>query len=133
MQRIPASQVERIDVIRGGAPGVDMQGKTVLANVIRKKGGGVRGLAAVADSWVADDGRHAPSIRLEAQGGQGGRAWEFSIRGGTGIDDGTGPGPEVRVDANGNLVAKSAIAARAQHCVAPIKARPRRAKQHTLH
>src|SRR5262245_20133113 len=32
--RIPANKVERIDIIRGGAPGIDMQGKTVLANVI---------------------------------------------------------------------------------------------------
>src|SRR6185369_3275159 len=37
--RIPAAQIERIDVIRGGAPGIDMQGKSVLANVIRKSGG----------------------------------------------------------------------------------------------
>src|SRR6202008_4662017 len=40
LRRIPATQVERIDVIRGSAPGVDMQGQTVLANVIRKKNGG---------------------------------------------------------------------------------------------
>ena len=36
--RIPASLVERIDVIRGGAPGIDMQGQPVVANVIRKAG-----------------------------------------------------------------------------------------------
>src|SRR5262249_55956118 len=33
LRRIPAAQVDRIDVIRGGAPGIDMQGQTVLANV----------------------------------------------------------------------------------------------------
>ena len=37
LQRIPASSVARIDVIRGGAPGIDMQGKTVIANVIRRR------------------------------------------------------------------------------------------------
>src|SRR5947209_853495 len=37
LKRLPATAIERIDVIRGGAPGIDMQGKTVLANVIRKK------------------------------------------------------------------------------------------------
>ena len=36
-------------MIRGGAPGIDMQGKTVIANVIRKKGGGARGLLAVSN------------------------------------------------------------------------------------
>src|SRR5260221_9703445 len=37
LKRIPASQAERIDVIRGGAPGIDMQGKTVIANVIPRR------------------------------------------------------------------------------------------------
>ena len=35
---IPASDVERIELIRGGAPGIDMQGQIVVARVIRKKG-----------------------------------------------------------------------------------------------
>ena len=34
--RIPAASVERIDVIRGGAPGIDMQGQTVIANLVLK-------------------------------------------------------------------------------------------------
>jgi hypothetical protein len=29
LRRIPASQVARIDLIRGGAPGIDMHGKVV--------------------------------------------------------------------------------------------------------
>lgn len=37
LKRIPADTVLRIDLIRGGAPGIDMQGKSVLANVIRRK------------------------------------------------------------------------------------------------
>ena len=36
LTRIPAGNVERIDLIRGGAPGIDMQGQTVVANVILK-------------------------------------------------------------------------------------------------
>ena len=38
LQRILPSQVARIDLIRGGTPGIDMQGQAVVANVIRKKG-----------------------------------------------------------------------------------------------
>lgn len=112
LQRIPISQVERIDVIRGGAPGIDMQGKTVLANVIRKKGGGFHGLAAVAVGHVADDGRNGPSLRLEASDAANGRAWEFSVRGGFGIDDGSGPGPEIRVDPNGTILTRAQMLAR---------------------
>lgn len=113
LQRIPASQVERIDVIRGGAPGIDMQGKTVIANVVRKKGGGLRGLMAVAGGYVVDDGRFAPSFRVEGSGGTNGRAWEASVRRGRGIDDGAGPGPEVRVDPQGNILSQNAIDAHA--------------------
>jgi TonB-dependent Receptor Plug Domain len=34
LSRIPASSVSRIDLIRGGAPGIDMQGQTVVANIV---------------------------------------------------------------------------------------------------
>jgi outer membrane receptor protein involved in Fe transport len=37
LQRIPASSVERIELIRPGAPGVDMQGRSILANIVRRK------------------------------------------------------------------------------------------------
>ena len=36
LQRIPASSNLRTEVIRAGAPGIDMKGKTVLANMIRR-------------------------------------------------------------------------------------------------
>jgi outer membrane receptor protein involved in Fe transport len=38
LRRIPVSNVERIEVIRGGAPGIDMQGFPVVANVVRRSG-----------------------------------------------------------------------------------------------
>jgi outer membrane receptor protein involved in Fe transport len=112
LQRIPIGSIERIDVIRGGAPGIDMQGKSVLANVIRKKGQGVKGLVALAVGHVEDDQRTQPSLRIEGQGGQNGRAWEFSVRGGFGIDSGSGPGPEVRIGPDGKLQSKNDIWAR---------------------
>ncbi|HEY1425428.1 MAG TPA: TonB-dependent receptor [Caulobacteraceae bacterium] len=49
LQRIPISQVVRIDLIRGAAPGIDMQGKTVVANVILKSATGFSGIAGLAD------------------------------------------------------------------------------------
>ena len=93
--RIPASKVERIDIIRGGAPGIDMQGKTVLANVIRKKDGGLRGVLAVADNHVGD-GRDLGQIRLEGSGALGDVKWELSGRTGRGLDDGNSAGRGVR-------------------------------------
>ena len=92
LQRIPIGKVERIDVIRGGAPGIDMQGKTVIANVVLKKDGAMRGLLALADNHV-NDGRSLTGVRMEGSGGlAGGRTWEASGRFGMGADDGSGPG-----------------------------------------
>ena len=72
LRRIPAGQIERIDIIRGGAPGIDMQGKSVLANVIKKSGGGFRGLYAVANNHLSD-GRNMHGMRVELSGGDGAR------------------------------------------------------------
>jgi outer membrane receptor protein involved in Fe transport len=113
LKRIPASQVERIELIRGGAPGIDMQGKSVLANIVLKSDGAFRGLAAVAFSYVPDDGRMFPSARLEGSGGSNGRSWEFGLLSGRAVDDGSGPGPEVRNDADGNRLATSQVKSKA--------------------
>ncbi|WP_309092777.1 TonB-dependent receptor domain-containing protein, partial [Phenylobacterium sp.] len=100
LRRIPAGRVERIDIIRGGAPGIDMQGKTVIANVVRKAGGGLTGLVAVAQNHTAD-GRTALAARAEAQGQFGPRTWELGFYGGKAIDDGYGKGEAVRQYADG--------------------------------
>ncbi|MFC3078949.1 TonB-dependent receptor plug domain-containing protein [Phenylobacterium terrae] len=103
LRRIPFSQVERIDLIRGGAPGIDMQGQSVIANVIRKQGGGFRGLAAISNN-AAYDGRNAQGARLEGSGKWGVTSWEAGVVGGEGIDDGAGDGPAVHLDAAGRPV-----------------------------
>jgi len=100
LKRMPIGVVERIDLIRGGAPGIDMQGKTVLANIIRKKGGGTRLLVAVAQSHDAD-GRTVAAERIEGSGSLGQNKWEFGTFYGRGLDDGSGDGPGVVVHANG--------------------------------
>jgi outer membrane receptor protein involved in Fe transport len=91
LQRIPAAKVERIDVIRGGAPGIDMQGKTVIANVILKKGGGARALLEVRN-YVLTDGRDFAAFKAEASGNFGDRSWEAALRGGSNPDNGISTG-----------------------------------------
>ncbi|MDE2488302.1 MAG: TonB-dependent receptor [Alphaproteobacteria bacterium] len=101
LQRIPASDVARIDVIRGGAPGIDMMGKSVIANVIRKKDTTIRGLVAVANQHV-NDGRNLGGLRIEASGAlPGDRKWELGVHPGAGPDDGAGPGHNVITYADG--------------------------------
>lgn len=102
LRRIPMAQIERIDLIRGGAPGIDMQGKTVVANVVRKAGGGFRGLFAVANNHLSD-GRDLHGVRLELSGGKDGRNWEGSARYGYGADDGGDFGPGIRLGPNGQI------------------------------
>ncbi|HWA62762.1 MAG TPA: TonB-dependent receptor [Caulobacteraceae bacterium] len=104
LKRIPAGQVLRIDVIRGGAPGVDMQGKTVIANVIRRQGGGLKLTLAGAANFVPD-GRVEPSMRVEGSKRFGATELDWGLLLGRGADDGSGDGPRVIRDATGAVVA----------------------------
>lgn len=106
LRRVPASAIERIDIIRGGAPGIDMQGKSVLANVIKKSGGGFRGLFAVANNHLWD-GRNMHGMRIELAGGDGSRTWEALARYGYGNDDGGEFGPQLRIAPDGSIIRRS--------------------------
>ncbi|MBU1374638.1 MAG: TonB-dependent receptor [Alphaproteobacteria bacterium] len=106
LTRIPIAQIERIDIIRGGAPGIDMQGKTVIANVIKKSGASFRGLFAVANNHLWD-GRNMHGMRVELSGGDGTRTWEALARYGYGNDDGGQFGPRVRFKPDGTILRQS--------------------------
>jgi len=110
LTRIPADQVARIDLIRGGAPGVDMQGKSAIANLIRKPGRGLRGAFGYGD-LAAQNGQHAWSLRLEGSGDVGARSWEAGLVAGHPLDDasGDGDGPRLRLDGAGKPLALGAI------------------------
>ena len=103
LTRIPASQVDHIDVIRGGAPGVDMQGRTVLANVVRRKGAGSTTVIALANTFVYD-GRLLPDGRFEYSRKWSGKSLELSLVPSLFWDDGAGDGPRYRIDPNGNVL-----------------------------
>ena len=107
LRRVPSARVARIELIRGGAPGIDMQGKSVIANVVMKSGDSFHGLVAVAHNYVLDDGRSALATRLEASGQHNGHRWEVGFYGGRGIDDGSGDGPRTQVGPTGAVLARS--------------------------
>ena len=83
LSRVPAGQVVRIDVVRGGAGGIDMGGKPVVANVIRRPDAGVSG-AASASLSVTRDGDLGPGVSLQAQRQRNGRSYEGALRLNTG-------------------------------------------------
>ncbi|MDO9335743.1 MAG: outer membrane beta-barrel protein [Caulobacter sp.] len=97
LRRIQAKDVERIDIIRGGAPGIDMQGKTVIANVVFRKDRGGSWLLAVANA-VHQDGRTQPAMRFEGAAPVGPGTFNWSTLFYKGIDDGAGEGVQRSVD-----------------------------------
>lgn len=83
LSRIPAAQVLRIDIVRAGAGGIDMQGKALVANVIRKPDTGVTGSVGTGLN-VSDDGRFQPNVSLQAQLQRDGRSLDGAVRYSTG-------------------------------------------------
>lgn len=77
--RVPASQILRIDVIRGGASGIDMQRKSVVANVVRDPRGGVFGSVTLADRAVPEADRNQGSIAADISARLGAKVLEASI------------------------------------------------------
>jgi len=78
LSRIPAANVERIELIRGGAPGIDMQGQSVLANVIRKKEDSNQTIVN-ANLGFMGSGQWAPYGGIEYHGQSGAWRYEASL------------------------------------------------------
>lgn len=102
LKRIPASAVLRIELIRGGTDGIDMQGQPVLANVIRRAEAAVRGQAEVSMGQYGD-GRVVPIGRANISRKSGSTLTEASIDAARTIDDEKGRGPRTRRNADGSL------------------------------
>lgn len=106
LQRIPAPRVARIDVIRGATPGIDMQGKTLVANVVLRKTGGFSGVAT-GGIYNVRQGYHDPNARLEASWRRGNRSLEGSLFAATGHLNTEGSGPHEILGPHGQLLDRS--------------------------
>ena len=104
LQRIPAAQVERIDVIRGGASGIDMKGKSVVANVIRKTTPASTELFGVSAGHRWSGGPLLGGIRIEGTHTGTTASFEGSLAAHVDFDEGSGAGPETVTTPNGSLV-----------------------------
>ncbi|HET7083189.1 MAG TPA: TonB-dependent receptor [Rhizomicrobium sp.] len=78
LSRIPAANVERIEVIRGGAPGIDMQGQTVVANVVTRKDAADQTILSASLTYTAA-GQWAPAEGLEYHGQSGSLRYEAAL------------------------------------------------------
>jgi outer membrane receptor for ferrienterochelin and colicin len=64
LQQIPADQVDHIEVIEGGRPGLEMLGQTVVANVVRKKEANDKVIVTLSNA-VFFNGRNTPGGTVE--------------------------------------------------------------------
>ena len=109
LRRIPATAVERIEVIRAGAPGIDMQGQTVLANVVRRRESQTRG-SIEAESAFYERGFRAPRLAGEISHRTARDLFELSGVAGETVDDEHGFGSRRRTAPDGNLLKDSIYA-----------------------
>ncbi|KRA61721.1 TonB-dependent receptor [Caulobacter sp. Root655] len=109
LKRISTSAVERVELIRGGAPGVDMQGRTILANVVIKKTVQVEKVANI-QTYLYPDGFFGPLLEFQASRRDGINELEGSLKATIDRTGDTFDGAaRVRSDGAGNLVSREAV------------------------
>lgn len=102
--RIPASQVERIEVIRGGAPGIDMQGRSLVANIIRRSADTTQHTLIARLEHFSEDGRTLDGLRYDLARKAGPRSLNLTVGRFIGYDDSTGVGRRTRTNAQGVVI-----------------------------
>lgn len=108
LSRTVAANVERIELIRGGAPGIDMQGYAVVVNVITKSQSSRESiLEGTAFIFAGVPEQYNGSYRFTAK--EGDRTWGITLSDGVSISDADGVGRSVRTDAAGNVLRDEAF------------------------
>jgi hypothetical protein len=108
LSRTPASQVDRIELIRGGASGIDMQGYSVVVNVILKKGASHQS-TLTWNSQLFDGGHDIYGGSYQFTSTQGERTWSVVLSDGTGSSDSNGPGRAIVRDGTGAVLSDQAF------------------------
>ncbi|MCC5995918.1 MAG: hypothetical protein JJU18_06060 [Oceanicaulis sp.] len=103
LSRTPASRVKQIELIRGGSPGIDMQGQSVIVNVILRNEVS-RQHTLTGQAMVFEGGPALPSGRYEFSASNNGAQWGFQIGRTTPLRDASGWGVSTRRDAGGNVI-----------------------------
>ena len=100
LSRTLVPQVERIELIRGGAAGIDMQGYAVVVNVITRTQASTEQIATWNGAFFeGGTDRYFGQYQFTRRDGE--RVWGFTLADGVAIDDSNGVGRVIRRDANG--------------------------------
>ena len=78
LRRIPAGSVERIELIRGSAPGIDMQGQLVVVNIVRTRATTTE-MRIDSGLYLVDELGLLPSGKIEAARGWDDKRIEGSL------------------------------------------------------
>lgn len=100
LRRIPAASVERVELIRGGAPGIDMQGRSVIANVVLKRTASSQ-IVLETNSYFYRDAYAGPLLKAQYSRREGEKQTEIAFSATTDRTGGTARGHRTRYDAAG--------------------------------
>ncbi|HEX8301582.1 TonB-dependent receptor plug domain-containing protein [Sphingomonas sp.] len=100
LRRIPAASVERIELIRGGAPGIDMQGRSVIANVVLRRTATTQMVLETNIYFYRDD-YVGPLLKAQYSRREGESQTEVAFSATTDRTGGTASGHRTRSDAAG--------------------------------
>lgn len=101
--RTLANQVERIELIRGGAPGIDMQGYSVVVNVILKTTDSRQSILTW-NAMLFEGGHDIYGGSYQFTQKKGDRSWGVTLSDGMGSSDSNGVGRSVRRNAAGDVI-----------------------------
>lgn len=100
LRRMPAASVERIELIRGGAPGIDMQGRSVIANIVLKRTASTQ-MVLETNAYFYTAAYVGPLLRAQYSRREGEKQTEFAFSATTDRTGGTAEGHRTRYDAAG--------------------------------
>jgi hypothetical protein len=103
LSRTPSNQVDRIELIRGGAPGIDMQGYAVVVNVILKTSSSRQSILTL-NSVNFERGHDVFGGSYQFTAREGDRSWGLTLSDGMSTSDSNGPGRTLRHDGAGALI-----------------------------
>ncbi|MBA3051469.1 MAG: TonB-dependent receptor [Alphaproteobacteria bacterium] len=103
LSRTLATQVERIELVRGGAPGIDMQGFAVVVNVITRSESSRQSILTLNGN-LFDGGRDLFGGSYQFTAKDGDTTWGVTLSDGISMSDADGVGPVIRRDANGVIL-----------------------------
>lgn len=113
LERIPAAQVDHIDIIRGAESGVEMFGQPVVANVVRKAQA-LDSRTVTLSNAMFQDGRNAPSLTLEGtHHGEDGGLLTGALYVGRYVTLGQGKGMQDTLAGDGSVSARETVFAKA--------------------